>query len=197
MKSLSFTVSTKKGDIQQTRWLVVQSIPYPRINANGGQLRWENDEGKLWKQYQQPAKGIGQEYACYLLSPTCPEPPPIDFDRTIFAGYVPYQSYGKPADPANGGTIMFHKSSLGECSVNITPTWVTIKTVDGFQNPGKSEKAFFNEQIIPKLKEFIKENAAALKEEAIRKIKARLVSEVCEKRAELVKLEKLIDEAKF
>lgn len=86
---------------------------------------------------------------------------------------------------------------MGECSVNITPTGVTIKTVDGFQNPGKSEKAFFEDQIIPKLKEFIKENAAELKEEAVRKIKARLVSEVCEKRTELSKLEKLIDEAKF
>lgn len=197
MKTLSFNVSAKKGDSQPTRWLIVQNQPYPRINANGGELRWENDEGQLWDRYQHPATGIADHYTCYLLSNTCPDPVPDSYDRTHFAGYVPYASYGKPALPANGGTIQFRGASLGETVVKFERDWTVIKVVDGGQSPSKSERQFFDEQIIPRLKEFIAENRASLKAEAAASVKKRLVLQVAEKRAELSKLEKQIETAKL
>jgi hypothetical protein len=178
------------------RWLVVQDCPCPRINANGGSLRWENDDGKLWDRYQNPATGLGSEFNCFLLSDTCPDPVPEDFNREHFAGYVPY-SYTKPFPPPNGGTIQFRGADLGECSVKIGNLGAIVKVIDGIQRPGKMESALFAEQITPRLQAFIAENRDSLRAEAVAKVKARLVSEVAEKRVELDALEKLIATAKF
>lgn len=201
MHTTSFTVSAKKGDSQLTRWLVSQQIPYPRISAECGQLRWENDEGKLWDRFHnQPATGLGKEYHCYLLADTCPDPVPENYNRTHFAGYTEYNHYSNPSPKRNAGTIKFRGSDLGECLVVLNlGKWeqIEVKIHDAIQRAGKGERAFFDEQIVPKLKAFIAENSQSLLSEAIAKVKARLVEEVAETRRELEQLEKQIATAKF
>lgn len=198
MKTLSFTVSAKKGDTQIVRWLVVQNIPYPRINANGGPLCWENDDRQLWDRYQQPAKGIGQNYTCYLLADTCPDPVPADYNRTHFAGYVPCRGYKDPDPKPNGGSVVFRGKTLGECTVKIDSTgYVMINVGDGFTRPGNAESDFFKDQIVPTIKQFIADNREELRNYALAKLKTNLASEVSEKRKELDKLESQIAEAKF
>lgn len=197
LHTISFNVSAKKGDNQPTRWLVVQNHPHPRINANCGALRWENDEGQLWSSYQRPATGLADNFTCYLLADTCPDPVPEDYNRSQFAGFVPYASYGKPALPPNGGVIQFRGASLGECIVRFEREWTRISVRDGSQSPSKSESDFFNDQIIPHLKAFIAANRESLKAEAVTRVKARLAGEVAEKRKELNNLEKAIKTAKL
>ena len=45
MKTLKLTVSTKKGETQNLRFLIQQDIPYPDITGEGGRLAWRNCGG--------------------------------------------------------------------------------------------------------------------------------------------------------
>lgn len=180
-------VSAKKGDTQKTRWLVTQLHPYPRIRADGGGLCWQNYE-KIFSSHCNPAVGIGQLYHCYLLADNCPAELPEDYNRSHFAGYVPYANYGTPQQPANGGAIKLRGQDFGETLVSVETRWVTVK-VRGGCNPTATEAAFFKSQIEPALLVFIEANRASLKSEAVAAVKARFVAEIKEKRAQLSKLE--------
>ncbi len=184
MKTLQVTVSTKKGETQNLRFLVIQEIPYPDISGECGSLRWRNFGG-IFSQYGRKADGIGATYFCNLLSDTAPEVIPPDYNRTIFAGYADYHDRTK----INGGTFKLRGRDLGEMSIHFgNLTWPDIK-VNGFDNPSKAERETIQELICPALVQFIEQNRASLKAEAVAKIKARFESELQEARKTLTELE--------
>lgn len=179
-------VSTKKGETQNLRFLVVQEIPYPDITGECGSLKWRNFGG-LFPQYGSKAEGIGANYHCYLLSDTAPEVIPSDYNRTIFAGYADYHDKTK----INGGTFKLRGRDLGEMSIKFSsnPTWPEIK-VNGFDTPSKGEREAIQELICPPLLKFIQENRAELKAAAVASIKAQFDRKLDEARVTLIELAK-------
>ncbi len=185
MKTLQISASTKKGETQNLRFLVVQEIPYPDISGECGSLKWRNFGG-IFSQYGRKAEGIGASYFCHLLADTAPEVIPPDYNRTVFAGYVDYKDQIK----INGGTFKLRGKDLGEMSIHFShnPTWPEIK-INGFNAPSKSERESIQELICPALIKFIEQNRASLKAEAVAKIKAQFQDKLKEARETLTELE--------
>lgn len=196
MKTTTFTVSTKKGEAQTLRWLVVQEIPYPDIEGHSGRFQWRNF-GDLFGQYGNKASGIGSNYFCHLLADTAPEAIPDDYNRTIFAGYADYHDKTK----VNGGTFKLRGRDLGEMSIRFehnfsNPDYAVIK-VNGFDSSSSGERQAITDLICPALRTFINDNKAELKAEAIAKIKARFAAELKEAREQLQELENKTAEAVY
>lgn len=179
----------KKGECVRLRFLIKQSHPHPDIHSGPGRLAWRNGEG-LFSSYNQPAQGIGAKYYCYLLAEGVE--PPTDFNRAHFAGY-----------DGNPGSFALRGKDIGELSIQLesrtTPyaqDWATIK-VRGFDNPTPSEREFIEAQIVPFLREHIKANRAALREQAHAEIVANMRAKVARAREELATLEEQIDNIKI
>lgn len=186
-KIVTINISPKKGESVALRFLVEQSHPYPRINAEAGTLKWDNAEGLLPK-YGSPASGIGEDYRAYLLTPG---DVPENYNRTHFAGYSHRPGpYGSP-EVVNAGSFSLRGKDLGEMSISFSNGSPYVQ-VRGFSTPSSSEMDFIRENIIPALAAFINTNKAELRAYALEKIEIRLESEVKEKRAELDKLEAMI-----
>lgn len=192
MQILQHTISTKAGETQNLRWLVVQSRPYPRINGECGRLKWENTEG-LFDRYQHPATGLGKTYIAYLLAPDAN--PGEDYNRTDFAGHVDYNTRAvKP------GAIRFRGQDLGETNLTLDTAskgFPTIRIIDGSTAPSANVRKLFDDQILPGLWQFIAEHANELREEAIAAVRKKFNAEILEKRNELEKLQAEIAKAKF
>jgi hypothetical protein len=193
MKTIKMTVSTKKGEYQALRFLVVQEIPYPDIASDGGRISWRNFGG-LFDQYGRKADGIGSNYYCYLLADTAPDIVPDDYNRTLFAGYTDYHDQTK----VNGGTFKFRGKDLGEMSIHFgnNPDYPDIK-LNGFNAPTSSERDAIRALICPELRQFITENRVDLKAEAVDKIKNRFAAELRETRESLNALEAQAAKAVF
>jgi hypothetical protein len=178
MHITEFTISTKKGESQKVRWLISQEIPYPDIEGSCGTLKWRN-AGGLFPAQGRPASGIGSRFYCYLLVPEIAIPE--DYNRNHFAGYVPYQSYGKPQLPPNPGTITFRGEDLGELLVYFgdNPDWPEIKS-ECSNHVGGAARDMLLEQVIPPLREYIKQNAAKLKSKAVEKLRKRMSDKIGE-----------------
>jgi len=184
MKTIKMTVSTKKGEAQGLRFLVVQEIPFPSIGS-GGRLAWSNCGG-LFPSYGPEAEGIGSKFICYLLADPAPEIIPDDYNRTIFAGYADYHDKTK----INGGTFRLRGRDLGEMSLRFdgNPQFPEIK-VSGFDRPSNSEREAIMKLICPALWQFITDHQAELKAEATAKLKARFAAELNAARKTLDALE--------
>ncbi len=192
MKTLTLSISTKKGESQSLRFLVVQSRPYPRIGSHGSVLEWENHDG-IFPRFSEAARGIGETFDCYLLSSNAPAEIPADFNRKVFAGFTEYK--GTTASP---GTMKLRGADLGEMTIRfeVNPNHPRI-FVRGFESPSAGERKAIYALLVPKLLEFIQSNKADLKADAVELILERMRDEVATKRAELEKLEAKISEAKF
>lgn len=197
MKTHTINVTTKKGEVQLSRWLVAQSHPYPDAEGFSGSIRWRNGGG-LFPEYGKPAAGIGQHYRCFLVIPEGEIPD--NYTREQFAGYVPYASYGQPPKPANPGTITLRGRDLGEMVVEIKigdgwpSDWVDIK-VRGNDNPTQQEREMIKREIVPHLREYIERNAAELHAVAVKRIAAQMAEQVARIRASAAELEKQASEA--
>jgi hypothetical protein len=187
-----FAISTKKGDVQPTRWLILQDIPYPNITCDGGGLKWRNFDG-LFSQYQSPARGLADVYTCNLLVPGIEIPE--DYNRTHFAGFTPYSNDGT-TKAANPGSILFRGQDLGEMRISIEPQYAEIRANDGVRPPAGAVE-MINAQIVPRLRNYIEQNRGNLKAEAIAKVKAKFAAELAEARAQLDKLQEQAKTAKF
>lgn len=192
MHITSFHISTKKGDDQTLRFLIVQEIPYPDIGSECGEARWRNGGG-LFRQYGRPAEGIGTNYICHLLAPG---DVPEDYNRNHFAGFTPYAGYGKPALPPLPGTMKLRGRDLGEMTIKLesNPDWPDIK-VCGNESPSRSERDAIKTLVVPHLQKYISEHAAELRAEAVAKITANMVQRIADARKRLDVLEKEADEA--
>lgn len=128
-----------------------------------------------------PAQGIGKEYRAELLRDD-KEPENLN-SRAAFAGFE-----GAP------GCIVLRGQSLGETSAEIrlasVGAWeyVTFK-VRGYGAPTGGERAFLESQVAPGMVKACKDNAAALKAEAIKGLRAGLVEKMKDTRARLDMLE--------
>lgn len=185
MKTTQLSVSTKKGEAQSLRFMIVQEIPYPDIDGTGSRLQWRNG-GAFFPKYGAKFDGIGSRYHCYLLAAEC-ENPPEDWNRSHLAGYADYDDKTK----VNGGTMTLRGKDLGEMSVYFgnNPGWPEIK-VRGFDNPSTAEREVIEAQIVPGLLQFIAGNKAALYADACGRLRARIEKELSEARAELDTLER-------
>lgn len=197
MRTIQLEVSTKKGDLQKLRFLVVQEIPFPCVGGQTSTLAWVNYEG-LFSSYGNKAQGIGETYKCYLLADTAPEEIGEDYNRNHFAGYKPYRSYGQPEAPANGGTLTVRGKDLGEMSITFAHgfDWPTIRVNESCA-PSATESEVIKAQIVPPLVKFIKDNRAFLKACAITRIKAQFARKLREAREQLDKLEKQAEQATY
>jgi len=192
MKTTQFNISTKKGETQTLRFVVTQEIPFPDIEGNGSGLRWRNFGG-LFKNYNGEVKGIGSNYICHLLAPG---DVPEDYNRTHFAGYADYHDKTK----VNGGTMTVRGRDLGEMTIHFEDRehWnsETIK-VNGYNSPSNGERQVIAQLVLPPLREFIAANKAALREEAIAKIKARFAEQIKATRSHVDALEAQIETATY
>jgi hypothetical protein len=186
-KIITINISPKKGESVELRFLVEQSHPYPRINANAGTLKWDNTGGLLGK-YGSPASGIGEAYRAELLAPG---DVPENHNRTHYAGFRHNPGGYKSLEVVNAGTFALRGKDLGEMSIHFNNGSANIN-VRGFEAPSSSEREFIRENIIPALATFINANKEDLRADALEKIKARLKNEVMEKRNELGLLELMI-----
>lgn len=176
MHTTEFTITTKKGESQKTRWLIVQEIPFPDIEGSCGTLKWRN-AGELFPQYGNPARGIGSRFNCYLVVPEIEIPE--DYNRNHFAGYVPYSIDRNATPKPNPGTILFRGKDLGEISVYFgdNPDWPDIKSEQCNRVQGAARDMLL-EQVVPPLREYIKRNADKLKSEAVEKLRKRMSDEI-------------------
>lgn len=184
-------VTTKKGHTQKTRWLVVQDRPYPCLRADAGRLHWSN-AGGLLGEYGSKPEGLGSRYKCYLLTPGGEVPE--DYNRTHFAGYSHRPGpYGAP-DVVNPGTIVLRGRDLGEMSVEFgnNPEYPGISVRGYGGSPTTSERDWIKAEIIPALRQFVADNAAAMRRGAIAAVEKRLTDELEEKRRELETLAAMV-----
>lgn len=187
MITTSFTISAKKGDEQLTRWLIVQEIPYPCIYAtsgSSGSFRWENGGGLF--RYGRPAEGIGSKYYCHLLrSDIDVFSIPDNYNRTVFAGYMDYDT-----NSVAPGAVMLRGQSMGELTVRFeeNPDWprIAVRCTD---SPSTGERKFITDQIVPKLKAAIALYKRALYGEAVEKLSAHIQKNINAARASIDKLQ--------
>lgn len=159
-------VSPKKGETLTTRWLVVQSAPFPDLHSDcgGHVLNWRNG-GELFRSpsssYGWAGPTIGESFRAYMLAEGVTPPEP--WNRTHLAGYAE-----KHDSAPNPGTIVFRGKDLGETFVewsnpNAYPTW----RVRGFDSPTDCERQFLSGFVFPSLSAFVAENKASLRSDAI------------------------------
>ena len=182
----SFTVSTKKGHTQDTRWAVWQSSPYPSLSKYH---TWENDGG-LNDRYETPQ--LEKEYVCALLrSDFAPET--AKDNRTDYAGFnegYKYEGGVRFNVPENPGTIVLRGCSLGELRLTIKPDWQygTDIQVRGYGGSGsRFERDWITDNIKPHLLAYIKANEASLKTEATERLKASVESTLVDAERQLSK----------
>jgi hypothetical protein len=196
MKTHMINISTKKGDVQPTRWIITQSHPHPDTEGHSGEIRWRNAEN-LFDRYHQPSTGIGQCYLCSLTIPA--DEIPDNYDRTHFAGFAPYAGYGKPAAEPNAGTFKIRGRDMGEVRIEIKvgSGWqnYTSCNVNGGDRPTPQEKEIIEKQIVPTLRALIERDAAELHAAAVARLKATFAEQVSRVRASANRLEKEAAEA--
>ena len=173
MKTATIKISTKKGQTQETKWIIAQAHPYPDIEK-AGSWRWRNAD-ELFDTYQHPAAGLGNNYYCELLRSDIPAD---GHDRKSFAGF-----------DGNPGTITLRGVNLGEMRVDVNENGYNKISVRGFETTTPGEKAFITAAIIPGLLAAIEESKAELKAEAVEAVRACIVEHVRDARAEIDKLE--------
>ena len=183
------TVSAKKGHTQATRWLITQCRPFPDLHAASG-VTWRNAQG-LIPQYGMSDKTptIGTEYRCQLLRSDY-EASKATGNRNDFAGFDTMYTYVRGVRvplPPLPGAIELRGKSLGEMCVTFgaNPDYPET-TVRGFGNQATpSEREWVNLEIVPALREYIAQNAASLKAQAVADLKADVAKSVAEFRAYL------------
>ena len=192
MKTHTINITTKKGEIQLSRWIITQSHPHPDTHGFSGNIDWRNGGG-LFPEYGRPAQGIGHTYRCNLTIPQ--DEIPDNYNREQFAGFVPYVGYGKPTPPPNPGTLTIRGRDLGEMTIEIKeghgwPEGYAEISVRGNERPTPQEREIIKREIVPHLIDYIKRNAAELHSEAIKRLTANLAEQVSRVRASADKLEK-------
>lgn len=188
----SFNINTKKGESQWTRWLISQEIPHPQIHSEGT-LNWRNGEG-LFPRYGNPATGLAERYYCYLLrSDIDVAAIPENYGRAVFAGFT---EYNKPGALPAPGTIKFRGKDLGEMTIYFgnNPDWPDIR-IRCNETPSGGEREMITAQIIPPLKFFINQSKAALRANAVERVRKRIDSEFSDTQGELKKLREEADTA--
>lgn len=142
---------------------------------------------------------LGNEYRCFLLRSDF-DPATATDNRGDFAGYSPglvYKDGVRVLEPELPGAIELRGKSLGEMSVTFgnNPEWPDIQ-VRGYGNhPTTAERDWIKTAIIPALRQFIADNAASLKAEAVAALKSDVSARLASYRADLDKMEKQMNEA--
>jgi hypothetical protein len=198
MIQASFSISTKKGESQPTRWLIVQDHPHPDLEMVCVKPRWRNAEG-LFPSYNRPATGIGKRFTCYLLSTTAPESLGADYNRTHFAGFV----IDLRKDPTpNPGAIVLRGKSLGETQIRLTIERGSFRDPDirvnnGCAYPSRAEREVLAPLIIPPLQAAIMDNLDFLQAAAVTATRARMHKELETLQASIRDLASQIDQSVF
>lgn len=202
MIQASFTISTKKGESQPTRWIIVQDHPWPDIEMSCGKPRWRNADG-LFPTWNRPAEGIGKRFICYLLASNAPESIGPNFNRTHFAGFVEPKSYSNPEPKINPGAIMLRGKSLGETQIRLTiergafGEFPDIRVINGSEYPSKAEREILTALVVPPLKAAILDNLDFLQAAAVTATRAKMHRCIQELEASIRDLAAQIDQAKF
>lgn len=185
----TITVSPKKGETIETRWLVQQSIPLSEWTETGpnGQTTMANFCHVTATNRPASAPNIH----CWLLRSDFTDEQVAQHisSRVAHAGYVEHQS-----NVAAPGTITYRGQDFGEMSITLQPQWADIK-VRGFGTPSPGERDFIKTTIIPALRQFTDAHRDALKADAVQMIRERMQKEVSETRKALDLLETKIEEA--
>lgn len=199
MIQASFPISTKKGESQPTRWLIVQDHPWPDLEMSCGKPRWRNADG-LFPTWNRPAEGIGKRFTCYLLASNAQESIGADFNRTHFAGFV----IDPKKDPTpNPGAIMLRGRSLGETQIRLTiergafSEFPDIRVVNGCEYPSKAEREILTALVVPPLKAAILDNLDFLQAAAVTATRARMHAALETLQASIRDLAAEIDKAVF
>jgi hypothetical protein len=187
MKTLQIEVETKKNCKMLTTWGVWQLHPYPDIAGYSGSFKWRNGEG-LFDQGNNPSTGLERAYKAVLLREGW-TPETAKDSRMDYAGFE-WDDCGllKQTMP---GAIIFRGKSLGETSAEIRPDQrnSAFFRVHGFDCAVGLEDAFLQEQIAPSLLTFVRNNAGALRAEAIEKIHAHFALKILDARKSIDDLE--------
>ena len=198
MITAKITVTTKKNTETQTTWGIVQIRPYPDFECRYGHKIERRNAGGLLPDCNGRKEGLPEVYNVALLRSD--KTPDNMNDRTAHAGYVPYASYGQKPEPPNPGSFAYRGNDLGEVTAEITPSfgggYYFRWSVRGYgSNATPAERAFLDEQVKPGILKAIEEHRAALKAEAVAKIRA-WVAEICaEMRASVDAAEKEMEKA--
>lgn len=187
------TVSAKKGHEQKTRWLVSQARPFPDIHGVS-RLEWRN-AGQLIPQYgSKLPPTLGSTYYCHLLRSDF-NPETATGNRNDFAGFSPglvYKDGVRVMQPDLPGSIEFRGKSLGEMEITFgnNPEWPDIKVRGYNGSPTTTERDWIKAVIVPALRQFIADNAASLKAEAVAALKEDTAERMSSYRADLDRMEK-------
>lgn len=156
-------VNLKKGQTVQTRWVIRQSIPSPRLIDNHcSAVKWEagNCGGLIAEHSSNPGTWERPSFQCALLASDCTpeEYAAASFNRAIFAGWQE-----KRDTPARPGTFAIRGQDLGEIDIHFNLSGFHEKIhVRGYGTPSDGERRFIRENILPALKGFVTANKAAL-----------------------------------
>jgi len=166
---VSVSFETKKGNLIETIWGIVQNIPYPDFEGRCGSFGWRNT-GTLfpqWRLHDMEKPSLAAEYYCYLLRSDKTE---HDIDtRCDHAGYVIDERRG---DAPNPGTFSLRGVDLGEMQIEYSgnSVWPGIR-VRGYKLPTEGEREFVKVKICPTLEAAIAEHKVELKADAIRRLR--------------------------
>ncbi len=186
MRTTRITVNTKKDTKQDTTWAVTQDRPYPSIKG-GFSMRWGN-AGGLLPQYGHPAEGLGTSYTATLLRADF-TPETAQNNRNDSAGYD-----GNPG-------LVYRGRDMGEVTAEIKPSghsetgwWVSFRTGWG-SSLTATESALMNDQVAPRLVEYVLNHADELKADAIADIEARVAEQIVDARTDIGRLEREMEQA--
>lgn len=168
MKHFTLEIEIKKGVSVTTKWGVFQDAPYPSLTMHGSSLQWQN-AGGLLPSYGNPATGLADDYTAVLLVPDY-DPATEKNNRLDYAGY-----------DGNPGTFSIRGVDQGETIINIERPESErpfVKHVSYLNQRTDGEKKFYKEKVVPAIVAFIKENKAALKQDAVDRVKASVAEQV-------------------
>lgn len=168
-------VECKKNERRKVAFVVRQAFEWPSL---GGRPDWSEWCGsQLFRRYGNPPSGIGKRFEAFQLREGVnADNLPEKWDRTHLAGYVTYPKYGEAAQRMPG-EIVLRGQGLGELEIDfeagVDGCYALIRVRNG-NVPTIGEREFIVGQIIPKLEEFARINAAGLYAEAVAAIEAAL-----------------------
>jgi hypothetical protein len=182
-------VSAKKGDVQNARFGIIQSVPHPDATTTQGSLTWRNLETLDPNTYCNHAgPHLPPIYRVVLLRNDTEEY--VD-NRTDYAGFKEHPAYNKPQTPPNPGTLVFRGEDMGEITGTIRLKGSSYPEGLSFQTSANSSaEKWLHQQVSDKLIEAVKARQQPLRDHAFARLAERFAQCVEEMRQGVEKLDR-------